>query len=65
MSTGPEQFRRSRFGAGLIMLAWLVVSLAALLLFRGVPGRFRVYFVLLTLAGLIWGISRLRARYAK
>jgi len=47
------------------MLAWLLASLAALLLFRGVPARFRVYFVVLTLLGLIWSIGVLRARFAK
>lgn len=62
-SKNPQ--RRARLTAGLVMLAWLLASLAALLLFRGVPARFRVYFVVLTLLGLIWSIGVLRARFAK
>lgn len=57
--------RRARLLAGLIMLAWLLASLGVLLLFRGVPARFRVYFAILTLLGLIWSIGVLRARFAK
>ena len=60
-----NQARRSRFAAALVMLAWLLASLAVLLLFRGMPARFRAYFVILTLLGLIWGIGAIRARWAK
>lgn len=57
--------RRSRFGAALIMLGWLLASVVVLLLFRGVPARFRVYFAIFTLLGLIWAIGALRARFSR
>lgn len=57
--------RRSRFAAAFVMLAWLLACLVVLLVFRGVSARFRAYFVILSLAGLIWGIGSLRARFAK
>ncbi|MBI2510880.1 MAG: hypothetical protein HYV96_02775 [Opitutae bacterium] len=56
---------RPRLLAALVMLVWLVACLVVLLVFRGVPARFRAYFVILSLAGLIWGIGALRARLAK
>jgi len=66
MSAGDsDPARRSRFAAALVMLAWLLACLVVLLVFRGVPARFRAYFVILSLAGLIWAIGALRARVAK
>jgi hypothetical protein len=56
---------RSRLIAALVMLAWLVASLVVLLVFRGMPARFRAYFVIVSLLALIWGIGALRARFAK
>lgn len=56
---------QTRLLAALVMLAWLVACLVVLLVFRGVPARFRAYFVILSLAGLIWGLGALRARAAK
>lgn len=47
------------------MLAWLLACLVVLLVFRDVPARFRAYFVVVSLAGLIWGIGALKARLAK
>lgn len=54
-----------RLLAGLVMLVWLVASIVVLLVFRGVPARLRVYFAVLSLLGLVWGIGVLRARFAK
>jgi len=57
--------RRSRFAAALVMLAWLVACVVVLVVFRGTPPRFRAYFAIFTLLGLIWSIGALRARLAK
>lgn len=66
MSSEPAtSTRRSRIGAALIMLGWLLASVVVLVVFRGVPARFRVYFAIVTLLGLIWSIGVLRARFAK
>lgn len=64
-SSSENPARRSRLTAGLIMLLWLLASIGVLLLFRGMPARFRVYFAILSLLGLIWGLGAIRARWAK
>lgn len=56
---------QTRLLAALVMVAWIVASIVVLVVFRGVPARFRAYFVILSLVGLIWGIGALRARFAK
>lgn len=56
---------QTRLLAALVMLAWIVACIVVLVLFRGVPARFRAYFVICSLLGLIWGIGALRTRWAK
>lgn len=66
MSNGTDNSaRRSRFAAAAVMLAWLVACVVVLVVFRGTPPRFRVYFAIFTLLGLIWSIGALRARFSR